>query len=154
MSDIGLFLVNNCIDLKLNDDPSDLLRDEGLETAVLISLFSDKRIPFEEVPFGETSRRGWWGDLIPEVDGDLIGSKLWTLERVKVILSTRVRAEEAVKQALEWLIEDGIVETVEVEASFDSGNRNRINLEISIKRPENPEVEKFSIVWDAQALVR
>ena len=70
---------------------ADLLADDGLETAVLLSLFSDRRAREEEIPPGQTWRRGWWGDLLAD-DQDQIGSKLWLLEREKQSPTVLVRA--------------------------------------------------------------
>ena len=41
---------------------ADLLSDDGLETAILISLFSDARVRDDELPAGHTWKRGFWGD--------------------------------------------------------------------------------------------
>jgi len=62
----------------------DLKKDEGLRTAVIISLFTDRRVNKEDVLLGQ-SQKGWFGDapeLIENV-GDAWGSKLWLLEREK-----------------------------------------------------------------------
>lgn len=56
---------------------NDLRRDPGLETAVLISVFTDQRVEEEAVPDNSADRRGWWGDL----SEDATGSKFWLLFR-------------------------------------------------------------------------
>ena len=66
-------------DLVIEND--DLKIDEGLETAVLISLYTDARVSDEELPAEEAQKRGWWGDIYPDIPNDQIGSKLWLKAR-------------------------------------------------------------------------
>lgn len=143
--DIGLFLVDDCVDLVIEND--DLKNDGGLETAILISLFTDQHVDLDEVPFGETSQRGWWGDLFPDIEGDEIGSKLWTLGRRKTTLPTRNKIIELARNSLQWLIEDGVASEVNVDAEIVA--RDRIDLSIEIIRPNEPN-QRFDVVWNAQ----
>ena len=55
-------VVNGCADLTITDD--DLSLEKTLKTAVMISLFTDQRVTENELPYGETSRRGWFGDCL------------------------------------------------------------------------------------------
>ena len=59
---------------------ADLQAEAGLDTAILISLFTDARVREDELPPGHTWRRGWWGDDV-EDEPDITGSKLWLLRR-------------------------------------------------------------------------
>lgn len=96
-----------------------LEEDDGLETAVILSLFTDRRAAEDDaLPDGSDDRRGWWGDAYPDVDGDLIGSRLWLLFREKDMQSAVNRAREYTEEALEWLLEDGIARRVEVVAGW------------------------------------
>lgn len=128
---------------------NDFKTDDGLETAVIISLFTDARCSLEELPAEEKSKRGWWGDAIPEVDGEITGSKLWLLRREKQTDETRKRAKDTCEEALAWMIEDKlaeqiIVETEWVEAGF-------LGIKITIQRPKGQLVFKYKINWNAQA---
>ena len=60
----------------------DLLTDEAMETAVLMSLFTNRRASLDEVDDPD-DRQGWWGDQVAEIKDDQIGSKLWLLRRAK-----------------------------------------------------------------------
>ena len=71
---------------------NDLVGEDGFRTAVLISLFTDKRVELAELPAGETDRRGWVGDLLSDIEGDEIGSKLWLLERSNLTLDVIPKA--------------------------------------------------------------
>lgn len=119
--------------------------DEGLETAVIISLFTDRRAnPDDELPSGD-DRRGWWGDGLAEVEGDRIGSRLWLLSREKQLQSVVARAREYASEALQWLIDDGVAEAVNVEAEIVRMGVLGLGIEIVQpgKRPVKYRFEKF-----------
>ncbi len=101
-----------------------LLNDETLRTAVLISLMTDRRASDDDaLPDFPTpgdirpDRRGWCGDALAE-DSSLIGSRLWLLWREKQTEETRRRAVAYCREALQWLIDDGIASAVTVDASW------------------------------------
>ena len=101
-------------------DGADLAADDGLATAVILSLFTDRRVAEDELPPFETARRGWWGDSLAE-DGDEIGSKLWLLAREKRTPAVLVRAEEYAGEALAWLADDDLARAVSVSAAWTGG---------------------------------
>lgn len=149
MSDIALVLKNNCFDLSISGD--DFEADNGLETAVTISLFTDRRVTDEELPFLETGKRGWWGDMFPEIDQDKIGSRLWTLDRSKTTNETLSRMNELCKESLNWMLEDGIAGEIAVNSEYNESKQMITTIEIS--RPDK-QSERFSVVWDEQKLRR
>lgn len=149
MSDIGLLLVDNCFDLRIKE--GDLEADNGLETAVAISLFTDKRVSEEDRPDLEKDQRGWWGDMFPEVDLDKIGSRLWTLDRSKTNNETLRRSEELCKEALNWMLEDGLASAIIINSEYNDSKNLIVDIEIS--RPDK-DSERFSVLWDEQELRR
>lgn len=93
------------------------LTDDGLGTCLLISLFTDRRADAEEgLPAAE--RRGWVGDALSDLEGDRYGSHLWLLKRDKESEETRLRAEEYAAAALQWMLDDGVATSIEVEAQW------------------------------------
>jgi phage gp46-like protein len=78
-----------------------LTQDEGLETAVLLSLFSDRIARQDDVLPSGDDRRGWWADAYAEIEGDAWGSRLWLLSREKQTASVLRRAEEYASEALQ-----------------------------------------------------
>ncbi|OHD24772.1 MAG: hypothetical protein A2Y38_07780 [Spirochaetes bacterium GWB1_59_5] len=97
----------------------DLVGEQGLRTAVILSLFLDRRAePDDEIPDGTGDLRGWWGDAYAETPGDRIGSRLWLLAREKQLPQVVRRAEEYAREALQWLLDDGIATAVEVEGGI------------------------------------
>lgn len=88
---------------------------EPLVRAVLISLLTWRRAnPDDDLP--AEARQGWWGDSYPVEPNDRIGSRLWLLSRSKLTNETARRAREYAQEALQWLVDDGVVARVDVEA--------------------------------------
>lgn len=146
--DVGFFNVGtNCPDLVIEN--GDLKADNGLETSALISLFSDKRVTFEELPSGLTDRRGWWADLTNEIVGDQIGSRIWTLALVKVVNATSVELESMLTEAFQWMLDDGIATQVVVSAA--RAGQNQIDGEAKIIKPDGDDIP-FKFIWDGQEL--
>lgn len=100
-------------------DAGDLLAEDGLETAVALSLFCHRRAnPDDELPTDETDRRGWWGDALL-ADGDRIGSRRWLVwPGQKQMPSTAARVETYDAEALAWMRQDGIVGRITVGAEW------------------------------------
>ena len=95
---------------------SDLVSGEDLHTAVLISLFTDRRAEASDtIPDGTDDRRGWWGDAGQDY---LIGSRLWLLNRAKQVPQTLVDAQGYCAEALQWLIDDGVAAKIDVACSW------------------------------------
>jgi phage gp46-like protein len=91
----------------------------GLQTAVILSLFTDKRAPANYVPPAGSppGRHGVWMDTY---QGFQIGSLLWTLNRVAISNSTAflAQAKDICLDALEWLVTAGVVAAVNVTTSL------------------------------------
>lgn len=132
----------------------DLLNEDGLETAAIISLFTDRRANDDDIlPFEADSKRGWWGDLAaPEIEGDQIGSKLWLLMREKTTERTLERARQYIQNALAWMIEDGIAASIGIDVQRVKNNgSDRLEFLIEIKRAYGTEKSsRYSFQWDAQ----
>lgn len=103
---------------------NDVAVDTGLWSAVLVSLFSDRRVAAAESPDG--TLRGWWAERAT----DPFGSRLWTIAREKQLPATRVRIESLAHEALQWLVDDGVAERLEVEAEFTEAARVEIRVTI------------------------
>lgn len=130
----------------------DLERDDGLETAVIISLFTDRRASAEQIPaeYEQDDLRGYWGDLANASATDQTGSLLWLLAREKQLPQTLSRAEQYCREALAWMVEDLLATKIEVEASYYS--LGTMLLVIEIFRPTGPVVRyRYNYEWSAQA---
>ncbi|SLN77621.1 phage GP46 family protein [Oceanibacterium hippocampi] len=120
--------------------------DGGLRTAVVLSLFTDARARADDTPpGGPADRRGWWGDLLLG-PGDRIGSRLWLLDREKILPSTLARARRYAEEALAWLVEDGIARRVTVAAEVARGDA--LALTVRIERPDGSTLDyRFDRLW-------
>lgn len=151
MTDIALHMTDAAdllFDLALTG--GQLATDDGLRTAIAISLFTDARAAEDDVlPEGGADRRGWWGDIVPPVEGDTIGSRLWLLRRSKMTGAIVQRAREYAAEALVWLTADRIASTVEVEAEVQ--HPDRLAIGVIITRPGGPERQRYDFVWSATA---
>ncbi|WP_439861636.1 phage GP46 family protein [Pseudomonas sp. MBLB4136] len=147
MSDIALIWDGHGCDLAL--DGNDLQLDDGLQTSILISLFSDRRARADDqLPGEDRDRRGWWADAYPVIEGDQIGSRLWLLDREKEIQETLRRAKEYAEEALAWLVVDGIAARVEVSASVP--RRGVLGLAVAVKRVDGRlENYQYDVIWGA-----
>jgi phage gp46-like protein len=124
----------------------DLLLDGGLRTAVIISLFTDRRAETDDVlPEAGADRRGWWGDVQARDGRGRIGSRLWLLKREKRTPETVARAREYAEEALAWLIEDRVARRVEVTTEITP--EGWLAWSIVIERPEGPDRDRFDFVW-------
>jgi phage gp46-like protein len=125
------------------------VRDSGLATAILLSLFTDRRADgADPLPDGATDRRGWWGDALPVVQGDTIGSRLWLLAREKQTPKAVERAEEYAREALQWLLDDRVAERLEVTAEVPRPGMLAFTVEIFRPRAD-PITYRFNHAWSA-----
>ncbi len=139
-----------CLDLKIEN--GDYVADDGLENAVLISLFTDRFVPAAELPPGIEDNAGWWADRIDPESTDRIGSRIWVFNRIgKINPETRNGLVDATKEALQWMIDAGIAERIRVVGTVVTGER--IDLPIKIFRPRD-EDRSFNFLWDGQELRR
>lgn len=146
MTDLALTYDSQRLVFDLADPGADLTPDDGLETAVIDSLFTDRLAePDDELPDGDTDRRGWWGDMLAETPGDRIGSRLWLLSREKELPEVLGRAEEYANEALAWLVDDGVANSVEVTA--ENPSPGLMTLQITITRGDG---RLWQRVWEAQ----
>lgn len=145
----------------INDQPLTIVIDgqtlplgldsaEPLVRAVIISLFTWRRAnPDDELPGvgSDQQRMGWWGDTLPPVPNDRIGSRLWLLSRAKLTSRTVQLAKEYAEEALAWLVQDGVAARVEVEA--ERFGLTTLGLACRITRTDGkvPLDVRFSDVW-------
>lgn len=128
----------------------DLLREEGLRTAVMISLFTDRRADEDDPLDDINDKKGWWGDLTTE--DDQIGSKLWLLDRAKTTSDTPAKAQQYIEEALQWMIDDKVAIKIEVKVER-AGNVGMDILAANIKIYQsdgNVIAFKFDDLWKGE----
>ncbi len=122
------------------------LDDNELAQVVLVSLFSWRKSEVDDgVP--APNRQGWWGDTYADTSGDRIGSRLWLLEREKVLPATLRKAEEYAEEALQWLVDDKIVGRTDVSAELYE--TSGVTLVVKLYKPDDTQIlnARFQDVW-------
>jgi len=128
-----------------------LSAEHDIKTAVLISLFTDRRAePDDPLPDETASRRGWWGDAL---NSRRIGSRLWLLGREKQLREVVNRAREYAEEALAWLVEEGVARSVQVTAEIAAPGWLGMRIEIERDR-RAPFRYQFQLAWQGASAVR
>lgn len=123
----------------------DLQMGESLESAVLISVGSDARAA--EKNFENTLQDdGWWGE--PTFEGDKWGSLLHTLSHQKNNPNTLLLAKQYAKDSLQWLIDDGVAKTINVDVALEN---NVAQIEIVLSNGDKAKNFRYEILWDEVA---
>lgn len=105
------------LDILVDAGAGDLVAEDQLTTAVVLSLMCDRTAQPHEVDAGG-DRRGWWADAYAvagavDAPADQCGSRLWLLQREKQVPETQRRVRAYVLEALQWLVDDGLALALE-----------------------------------------
>lgn len=122
--------------------------EDTLNTAVILSLFTDRRAGRDDaLPLRATDRRGWVGDeLAGALGDDPWGSGLWLCATGKATADTLERARFAAQEALAWLVRDGIASHVTVTAEWVGERADRLALRPRIYQP-GQEQPVYDVLW-------
>jgi phage gp46-like protein len=151
MTDFALHRATGAV-FDISTSADDIESDDGMYTAVLISIFCDAACALDELPAGEAFRGGYFGDTF-EPAGDSVGSKLRLLDRERRSTYVLRRAESYARDALAWLVSDGVASAVSAVATFDEINMRMWHLTVTIIRPFGDSVDyRFGLVWGAHEL--
>jgi phage gp46-like protein len=128
-----------------------LALEDGLQTAVIISLFTDSRADRDAVlPLNQADRRGWVGDEFmgdaPGARADAWGSALWLVYISKVTPDVLERARFAAQEALAWLVRDGIASRVVATAQWAGPALDRLALRCAIYKPDQL-APVYDVLW-------
>lgn len=114
-------------DIDLDDD-GQLVLDFSFETTIAMSLFGERRASDGEISDPQF-RRGWIGNLLSDVPGFEQGSKSWLFKQARLTSNTTSGIRTADRESLQWMIDDGLANTVEIT---NRQNGSAINEEIDI----------------------
>jgi len=161
MTDVAITWDKDAMEGVISFDKSinDLVADKGLSTAVLISLFTDARAKDDDIlPDVLTTdnfpdRRGWWADETSERQSDSVGSRLWLLSRAKSTIENLRSAEKYAKEALQWMVDEGIAVKINCMAeALDSpggGGMKILLLTVQIHKAFGEQiVYKYELLWE------
>lgn len=103
---------NGVYDIRVADN-GDLETVRSFDTAIILSLFLDRRASASEVPRG-SGRRGWVGNVILDNDDFEFGSKIWLYEQSRLTESIRINFEDAIREAVQWFIDDAHASSINI----------------------------------------
>lgn len=141
MSDISSFWDVERLAADWREGRGDLINGDDLQTAIIISLFTD-RVARDDDDIDGDDRRGWWGDADEENN---IGSRLWLLRRQKLTQAVAQKAEDYSREALHWLVTDGVVSSFSVATQIVYPRR--LNMVIRYQRPGNSNDTDMRFFW-------
>ena len=122
-----------------------MTREGLLRRSVTISLYTWRRAGPDDV-LDDPDRKGWWGDSVPSVAGDKIGSRLWLLRRRKLVPDTLKDAKAYAEEALAWLIDDQVVTAVTVTVERQGNDRMNLLVVLTEQNGETLELA-FADTW-------
>ncbi|CAB1208889.1 phage GP46 family protein [Serratia marcescens] len=141
MSDISSFWDIERLVAEWREGNGDLINGDDLQTAMIISLFTD-RVARDDDDIDGADRRGWWGDMGEDYN---IGSRLWLLRRQKLTQAVAQKAEDYAREALQWLISDGVVSSFTIATQIVYPRR--LNMVIRYQRPGNGDRTDMRFFW-------
>jgi phage gp46-like protein len=117
-----------------------------LQTAVIVSLFTDARAPPTYLP-GANDPRGTWIDDYSPTDW---GSLLWTLGRAAQSGANNLllQAKDYSKRALQWMLDDGVAASVDVQTAWLTTSAISITITITEPNVQPPAVFQYSWAWN------
>lgn len=151
MADIEFFTDITGLNFDWQITAGALAAEHDIKTAVMISLFTDRRADEgDALPDPRGSKRGWWADALT---GRPIGSRLWLLSREKQLNEVVRRAREYAEEALAWLVTENVARSVTVEAGVANGNV--LGLVVEVARNNVPPARyRFEFAWQGATTVR
>lgn len=130
-------------DIQLNEDGSDFATAFGFESTIPVSLFTDARAPSSSVA-EPRNRRGWIGNLRTLDQNRELGGLLWIYDQGRITVDLLNNLRTAAEASLQFMIDDGIVQNVEVTPTV-SGDRS-IRLFIKLTDLDNT-INQYSVLW-------
>lgn len=122
--------------------------DNGIENYIVISLFTDARASDTDIlPSENSGRRGWFGNQFYATD---LGSKLWLLVKYNISEELFTLATAYIEDALQWMIDESIVDSFDIVVSEDFINENNILIEITANKDKESIGYTYYYNWQNQ----
>lgn len=109
---------------------NDLRVDRQLKSAVTLSVYSDAFVD---------GQRGWWGDTY-QGERPVANCKLWTLMGAKTTHHNRLKAEQYLKDAVQWLIDDEHLDTIEILTAHQAQSLDWLAFQLICKKQGHDDV--------------
>lgn len=130
----------------------DLEKDQDLQTAILLSLFTNRRAePTDKI--SGNNMGGWWGNkYINAINSNQqsnpkLGSRLWLLKRGKITRDTLNFAKIYANESLQWLVDDKVITNVIIDAA--AFKNEGIILNITVVKPSSDQLNfSYGYLWN------
>lgn len=120
----------------------DVNQVDFFDTAILVSLYEEKRAASSEVELPEL-RRGWIGnESTPEFER---GSKIWLYEQSRLNREVINNIISAANESLGWLIDQNFADAVQSDVNLQNG---QVFLIVEIQRPASVTIRRELFLWD------
>ncbi len=129
------------------DATGDILTADFFDTALLMSIYAEKRASESEVPQSRL-RRGWIGNE-SFADGFEIGSKIWLFGQARLNRDTLNGITSAAIEGLQWFLNRGFAINLAIDTVLIEG---KITLQIDIFRPNSKVDRRFFSLWDGSGV--
>lgn len=132
-----------------------LTLEDTLQTAVLLSLFTDARANTDDaLPYGQTDKRGWCGQEFVGAASSRAdaqwGSRLWLYYSGVATQQHLDGAQFAAQEALAWMVNTGLADRVQVEAEWHSAGgvqtNERMALRVQIYQAKQSK-PTYDVLW-------
>lgn len=137
MSDAVLIKTGGIYDFQL-DANGDIDTADMFDTAILMSIYCERRASASEVPIS-SQRRGWIGN--ESFDDFENGSKFWLYQQARATRTILNGIVTAVQNGLQWFVDDGIATSVAVTAELNG-------LTVVIERPNSNVDRRYYEIWN------
>lgn len=109
--EVRLQIENGSFDIVIEN--GDFANEDGFDTNIWVSLFTDARANSSQVIVPE-NRRGWMGNLVSDVPERQLGGYLWLAEQRRLNQDTLNETIDYIRHSLEWMVLDGIALKIDV----------------------------------------
>lgn len=140
--EIKLEMENGAFEILIEN--GDFANEDGFDTNIWVSLFSDARADISQVLIPEY-RRGWLGNIVTDIPERQLGSFLWLVEQRRLNQDSLNEAIDYIRKALQWIVDDGIALKIEVDGEIVP--RNGIAASILITSKDGVTSDHYVELW-------
>jgi phage gp46-like protein len=129
------------------DSNGDFLSQDFFDTAILVSIFAEKRATKSQIP-DSSQRRGWIGnEATPNFE---IGSHLWLFQQSRLRQTEKNGLQNALRESLIWMVDDKFAVSIDnlVVTSIADG----VDLEMIVRRPNSRVDPRHYTLWNNTAV--
>lgn len=129
----------------LNVVDQDFEAEDGFNTAIIVSLFTDARAPASAVP-SAMRRRGWVGNILTADINRSLGGLLWLYDQARITQEILNQLTIEAQNSLDWMVKDGIARDVTAEVTNETKRGIVVNIEIVTLEGVS---QRYAVLWRA-----